>query len=242
MEKETKESQWGTRLLWMVIGAIITFIILYFSKCRADNKLTPITYIPDTVYRQSYIHDTFAGKTIKVPPVIVTEYLDRLQTDTLFQVTVNSDTIFLISPTITDTFYSSFLTNYPNSSKLLYGRFGGDSLTLDLLHKDGTVKKKQYLPDYAHYLYEFVDDDLRAIKIKNTSLGQKAIKNIHNESYLYTTYNPFDKNFKAQLDYSLMYKRFGIYGYGAIMSPPLPISINPRFKGDAGVGIKIKLR
>lgn len=225
MNKQTTSA-----ILSFIIGVVVALIFLLSFKTCNDKKAAEHTYIydSDTVWREHYRIDTIPGKV--VPPKTVTEYLRGKAIH---------DTLEILSPYgvpeyIIDTFYPPIFDK--QIAGAIYGKISKDSLRLDFMDSTQEIVTKEYPMNFNNFRYTFFDGNLKAIPIPNKEgIGAPVKKALHTESNLYFTYTPTSKNFRTMTDYSIMYKRFGIYGYGQIQTLQ-----SPRF--DYGVGLKIKLR
>jgi hypothetical protein len=126
-----------------------------------------------------------------------------------------------------------FLTQYPNTSKLLGARFTSDSLTLDLMGTDGTVGSHLWLVNYPQYSYQWDGEQMRTLR--NTPLlPSKKPHKLNHAGYVHGGYNVLPSAGYARFDYFMEYRRFTFN-----LSAGSTISNNPQPELKAGLGYKV---
>jgi hypothetical protein len=246
-----------------VVGIAITLLFLKFCnnsvKPRKDNPLTRIT---DTLWRDRFYLDT-TTPTIPVKPNVVTKYLhdyeavdnqSKWKDINLDSIAVGDNQIFIVDSkgnhkwvtvdSLKKLYSDTIASSLPNW--LVEGRFSQDSLSL--IFFDGIQHtKKEWLMDYDKYKYLFRDGELGLIANPQNPtepfiIGRDGLTNLApkipkftTEANSYFSYNPFNKSARVAVDYSVLYKRFGLYtfiDFRTVQTTPV----------DFGVGVKVKLK
>lgn len=223
-----------TIIIVLVIGVLLS-LLLYTCNQNRLLKSQNVVYVHDTTKKDVYIHDTTKGTVVYVPNHQI--YYDTVKDDHVSKVVFDTlkKTLYLIDTLrsyVLDSFNTNFLTRYPQSSKLILGKFDNTTTRLDLLNTNGEMESKIYQVDYSKHRYEFFNNQLRQI---DTTFKGSFWKQIYTESYIYTTYNPFTQGANIRVDYSLMYKGIGITAFGGLSTDQ-----TPNFNG--GIGLKAKIK
>lgn len=237
MKKERKP--WKT-LLWVIgIMGIIILISALIGKCNKSGKGDKDPIKTDTVYKYVYLEPKKEDLGKVVLPETKTIYIDTgtYRHDTLETIEVYKDTVYLESRNSSAKYLNKFLMRYPKNPKLIYGRFGNDTLQLDLLNPDGQLTKDLHTNlDFSKYTYHWLNGTLSKTPNSNYSPLNKTLgkldRMIKSESNLYLTYNPLNKSPQIAIDYSIMYKRVGVYSKAEVSPNNYHI----------GAGIRIKLK
>lgn len=234
----------------VLLGAIILILLaLLLNKC-GNNKPTyipnnPQTVVPrDTITKKVYVYDTITRYITIVPPS-VTKYVTIPQIDSNAWVKdyVGTDTdnihfftwdkgIDIPSPKRDSLQVSAtFLYGFPNNPKIIKNTISRDSITYDLFYPSGEIFTKSYPINTQNYSYVWENDHLKALD----ALPIKVKPKLHGESYVYTTYNPFQHSAILSVDYAITYKKLALYTKAYV-------SVNQLPSNGVEAGLRLKLR
>lgn len=226
----------STKWTLILSGVGIVIILLCLKFCKS-NPIIPVDLtIHDTVVKKFYIHDTVKGATIVIPTKVT--YYDSIPIiqDSAY-VMVYHDTIRIMKhDTIEKEVSADFIKLFPESPKLIIGRFYPNVIALNLLQTDGNIVTKQYTIDYSKFYYEFLGTELKSYPIPKTgNFITQGLKAFTTTSSFSTFYNPFTQQAMSQLDYMINYKAISAGAMGQFTTG----SINPFF---GGIGIRVKIK
>lgn len=218
----------------VVLGLIALGVGLsiFLATCHSNPTVTVIRH--DTLWKDHFIYDTMKGGKIDTPQTVIKYvHTDR---DTSMHVYVYHDTLKIVQhDTVTNTIAPEFITEFPQSPKLILGEFRKQEIVLNLLGIDGQIVSKSYVPDYENYNYEFSSSELKFYPIPKSKAIPNFFKSVRSESFMYTTYNPFTNGATVRIDYSLMYKKFGLIGMAQFSTDQTP---HP----NVGIGLRVQLK
>ncbi len=220
-------------LKWVIIGILALIILIVILKTCGKKKIIPIVTHTDTIYRDRFIPDT---SDVVMVPNIFTGYITTIKHDTVERWQAVMDTLYITLPDSSKIKYDSrFLTTYPKNPKLVNAAFSMDTVKLTLLKPDGNISTSTYLVDYLKNRYTWYDNTLRKSPLKETysSINIPKLKLFHTEANLTFTYNPFQQSTQIQTDYSLMYKKLGLYSsilYNTGTTPNAQLNLGIRIK------------
>lgn len=151
------------KILWSIlkilIPIVLCFLIGYYLgslKHKSDSK--PNNQKPDTVYIDKPFVPEEPFDEPKEPEVIYVHTLDTIE---ILNIIYHNDTIKLLYP---DSNFISvspqFLSQFPNSSKLIQFLLTDTDLKLRLLNTDGKLFEKVYSIDTDKYSYNYFEDNM----------------------------------------------------------------------------------
>lgn len=142
---------------------IVTIAILIFSNlfknCNNRYTLEDVNNLTDTIYSVKYLPSLPEYKFITMPGKVY--FYKPREGPKVDSVTLNKDTIKLyVRDTLEIEVNTSFLTLYPNHSKLIQFELSKNNLKLDLFNKDGIEYREEYKINTDRNNYRYVDNRL----------------------------------------------------------------------------------
>ena len=130
----------------------------YFGSLKHKSGSQPINQKPDTVYIDKPFVPEEPFDEPKEPEVIYVHTLDTIE---ILNIIYHNDTIKLLYPDSSFISVSSqFLSQFPNSSKLIQFLLTDTDLKLGLLNTDGKLFEKVYSIDTDNYSYNYFGDNM----------------------------------------------------------------------------------
>lgn len=218
----------------LLIGAALMFL---FSKSdRGKQYWEDRNFKPDTVEVPVYRPLIIPGSANSIPPEKVVIYQDKpiyQKPETIYSDTGKIRLVYKDRETSID---HSFLTYEPGAPKLLKGAFVSTGFKLDLLDTSGNLYTVNYPTDYSQYNYYYDRGTVLVDKLKKVPDLPNPKRNFSTSSNLYLTYELTSKTPMASVDYSLNFKRVGLYGLaGAGYS-------NNILQTNLNAGVRIRLK
>lgn len=190
---------------------------------KTDSTILAIDYskIPKPEYKY------------QVPPQSVTIYVDSSKVyHTYTTIESDSNTIQLLDSLqqVIAIYKKKFLVEYPESPKLIYGKFQSDTMAFDFLFPDGSLQTLSYGVNYNRFNYQFRNGKLEAD-------NKKQVRNKNNLSlYAYGGYNITQKTINTGV-----LGTYGIYNkWGILGNSYITLEQTPQFNAFIGVSYKLK--
>lgn len=145
-------------LLIAVVALILVVIFFLGSKRKNPDFNQKTVYLTDTVYVDRFIEVEPEYRNSQKPQVVTIYKTDTVEVERVVMV---RDTVTLVLKDSTKlNFNSNFLTQFPNSDKLIQLRFSQDNLSLGLVNPQGVVFSKDYPIDTRFLNYNYVNNNL----------------------------------------------------------------------------------
>lgn len=213
--------------LSFVIGFVIGIILIGAIWWSVDIPPTKPQYWEDANFKTDTVYvdkpyimkkDTFMKV---IPAKVIYKYLlsesssNNLVIDSLIKVV---DSLGKVVNVID----SNFITEYPNSPKLLYALLNHDTLMWDLFKVNGEIERSLYMIDLDHFQYEFFDN---RVHVKDFALPQKSSSTIKPKWYslhIFGGYSLLEKSLVSSLDLGFKFKNLQavVYTQSTIQSKP----------------------
>lgn len=167
-----------------------------------------------------------------VPPAQILQYIDSTYKDMYRLEIRKSDSLLLLTNRLTgerDSISRLYITQFISASKLIYGSFKSDTLTLDLLGIDGSLITSVYPVNYARFSYQYRDGRFLAQPNK----PKKVVSNFNGVLYGYAGYAFTSKAPNIGLDYSLSKGKIRLQANTFItveQSPEFYLGLNAGYK------------
>jgi len=214
-------------------------IIIFLLKDCKNEKGDPYWKDPNFKTDTIKVDKPYAVKgdsfPYKVPPLIIIKY--EKDTSNKNSIKCINDSLIKVIDSLGNQLSQinkSFLTQFPNSYKLIGGFFSLDTLKLDLLDVTGNISTQFYPVDYQNYDYQWYNDKMRAREISYISSSgqskQKQFSLYGNVGYGLLSKKPM---LSMSGDYSI--KRFKLSA-----EPSISIQQNPELNVDLKLGYKIR--
>lgn len=218
-------AQTNTKIPWTWVGiaGILITIIICLLTCKKGSNTSFVPIYHDTVWKTVYVYDTIT-KYDYIERPNVTGYIKQPHVDSFTTFEVVHDTItqekqilVKIHDTTIQRLSSAFLIQYPDNPKLLRGILTEDSLNMDLFFPTGRIFTQSYPINTFQNDYVWENGEMKVIK------KPFKLKNIKGTSFFYTLYDPLQRQFRLQADYSLTYKNISLYALGSFQPNARPV-------------------
>jgi hypothetical protein len=227
--------KWSTLLLQIAI--VIIIIMLYMDRKTQDEVAREYWENPNfkTDSVKAYIDYNKMPKPIYknyVPPKIVIQYIDSTKTYDNVSIVMNDSLVNIIdSLTMQITKISiDYFKRFPNEPKLIYAEFARDSLRLDLLGIDGTLRQNTFGTNYDRFTYQLRDGEFRAEELSKKR-DVKLLSSLYvNAGYDFKLAHPI-----IGVDYSVYMGRFRLRANSAFT-----LSSDTQLLFNADLGYKIR--
>lgn len=134
-----------------------------------------------------------------VPPSVTVEYIDSTRTVNNQTYLVNtSDSLLTVIDSLSGVITnieSTFLTRFPEAPKLLQALISADTVALDLLNIDGSIRKNIYPVNYNRFSYQYIDGEFRARELSKITEDSGRRFNLNPHVFGYGGYEWLDGNF-----------------------------------------------
>lgn len=213
-------------LLGLLVITNIALILFLWKSGKSNNTINNYS---DTLN----VNNTYVVPKNDLPqikPTFVINY-PKSQRDTNISISLN-DSLLTIIDSLTGKINSydlAFITNFPRNPKLLFSEVKLDSLKMDFLYPDASIRSHGYSVDLQKYTYYYLEDKL-TFKKNKFSLRPKDLN-----FYGLGGYSIFEKAPTLGLRTDLRYRRLMLYGQTQII-----LKSNPSSNLEFGLGFKIK--
>lgn len=189
-------------LLVVMLGVIIW---LAWGNQKQTNHHTIINnYRSDSLNsKKPYVEHKEDKKDIVINPRIVVNYPPVDLSAIKIEITDSLMKVFDSLHQKITMVNSSYLKQFPEASKLVYGKFTGDSLQLDLLGINGKIFTSSYPVNYLEYTYTYQNGKLRAEKVGKF----KNIGKLESKLTLFAGYDVFYKAPLGTIEYNAEFRR-----------------------------------
>lgn len=163
-----------------------------------------------------------------VPPKVVINYTPP---EVHASISMNDSLITVIDSLKKElyTINALYLKLYPTNPKLIYGTFDTDSIRLDLLGIDGSIRTHLYGTNYERFRYQWKEGEFRAEPKKSS-----ASKEFTSQSYAFGGYSLTDRAPMLGADYHLYKGKWRLGG-----NTYLTIEKQPTFNLQGTIGYRL---
>lgn len=224
---------------WYIYCVFILIIIalLYFRGC-GPNVIIEKEYWEDP----NFVPDTIKGETVYierdapkhyVKPKIVIQW--KTPEKEFITIECDNDSLLKLVDSLGIELASvnkSFLTQFPNSSKLIGGTFELDTFKLDLLDISGNITTQIFPVNYNRFKYTYTNNKLGADKVKDTGKNKRKL---HHSLYVNAGYDIINNMPIISSDYYIRYKKLQLD-----IEPRLTIESQPQLQLIGKLGILLK--
>jgi len=228
--------KWGSLIVQIAIIGLIIFF--YLDRKDQDAKAKEYWENPNFKTDSTTVFVDYSKLPTPeyenyVPPRYVINYIDSTKSYQSREVVMDDSLLSVIDSLNGEITKISlaFLQQHPDASKLIYGEFSGDSLRLDLLGIDGSIRQNSFGVNYDRFRYQFREGNFRADELP---------KKVGHASYVSNLYGHTGYNFQLSspilgLDYSISKGRFRLRGDASFT-----LSNDTQFILKTDIGYKLK--
>jgi hypothetical protein len=165
-------------ILVLIIIILLSYILASIFNKPNENTVKPPywessgfktdTIIASTTYYQK---DTFK---IQIPPITLVKWLRDTSYNSL---RYNNDSLLYVVDSLNcelANINTMYLLQYPVSPKLIGAKLKLDTMSFDLLNINGNITTSIYPTDYYNFEYQYINNTIRANKIKTNKPQNKT--------------------------------------------------------------------
>lgn len=223
-------------MLYVLISIILLLVGMKIWDTIVVKPIPEQTGNTKIVYRDRFIPDTGSKNAKDLKPKIEYRYKEPAPLPPMKPKLVH-DTLYIDSTNRKSAIYPCWYATYPEKSKLLSARFTKLGISLDLYDSSCKTITQVYVTDYTKFDYFWDGENLKVDNAHINTIPKIGgfWKQFTSTSNLYVTQELLTQTTMVGVDYSLNYKRVGIYGLGQV---GYKNDLQPRLN----VGLRIKLK
>lgn len=213
-------------ILAIIIILIIENLVIYRMGVRkAKIDIHPVQGRTDTVYMSKPFQVSKSLKHLELPKYLLL-YPPASEPEVITQVIMKHDTVeFQLNTGNSLSVNSNFLTQYPDTERLIQLSFDNKRLDLTTQDTSGKVSTKGYELDLQKYRYLYHSKEMTKDKVRLINL----------RPVLYTTYRPFNQMLDLNLGLAHQSKKLS-YEVG------VNAFYYPKFQNHLGKDLYLKLQ